>query len=271
VLADAEPDADAKYVADAARSGSLKLVKWLYAKGYRVGGEAMANAAESGNVDLCKWVLGHGIDPTQDAMEAALEGGHVEVLEWLSAMGGTCTSQLLCDAIAVSGVPVVAWCLDHHPHPPDGGYLLELSCLRYQGSEVFEYLADHRGFEESPTELMKAVAHGIFVEFENAFDAAVLTTRYGTPLFPNYMMRAIYHEDVGRVRFALSQGQDVSEECYELLIDNADATLLNEVLLARTVGGSIPEVDHKRIKEALHRFKCRENVSEVLAYHSIVV
>jgi hypothetical protein len=84
VLADLEPDADCDYIADAARSGSLELVQWLYAKGYSVGRRAMTNAAASGNVDLCKWVSGHGLVPTQRAMYAALYQDHDEVLEWLS-------------------------------------------------------------------------------------------------------------------------------------------------------------------------------------------
>jgi hypothetical protein len=85
------------------------------------------------------------------------------------------------------------------------------------------------------------------------------------------MLDAIYGDDLGRLRFALSQGQVVSDRCYEALITSSNAALLNVVLLARKSGGSIPEVDHKRIKEALRRFKCRENVSKVLADHSIVL
>jgi hypothetical protein len=80
VLADVEPDADGDYVAHVARSGSLELVQWLYAKGHVVGEVSLVEAASSGNVELCKWVLDHGLVPEQGAMEAAVEWGHVEVL-----------------------------------------------------------------------------------------------------------------------------------------------------------------------------------------------
>jgi hypothetical protein len=63
----------------------------------------------------------------------------------------------------------------------------------------------------------------------------------------------------------------VSSGCYEELIEVDDATLLNEVLLARKVGGSIPEVDRKLIGIALSENKCRPNAKKVLADHSIFV
>ena len=270
VLADVEPDADARYVADAAQSGSLELVKWLYAKGYTVGEDAMTNAAESGNVDLCKWVSDHGLVPAQNAMKAAVRGGHVQVLEWLSNIGCICTSELLRHAVRAAGVPVVAWCLDHHPHPPDAGDLLVHSCTSLKGCDVFEYLADQRCFHSSPKELMQAAAERKMWKSREAFDAAILVKRYGIPLYSDYMFDSIDRDDLGRLRFALSQGQEVSAKCYETLIVNADTTLLNEVLVARKVGDSVPEADQTLIKQALRGFKCREYVTKVLADHSIV-
>ena len=137
VLADVEADSDAEFIADAAESGSLELVKWLYGKGYAVGGDALANAAASGNVALCKWVSDHGLAPTQSDMEEAVVGGYLHVLEWLLAEGCSCTSEVIERAVRFGGVPVVAWCLDHHPHLPDTDDLLnfhvqtcrELMCL----------------------------------------------------------------------------------------------------------------------------------------------
>ena len=85
------------------------------------------------------------------------------------------------------------------------------------------------------------------------------------------MWEAIHHEDLVRLRFALLHGQEVSVACYDALIEEADPTLLNEVLLARKVGDTFPEGDRGRIKEALRRFKRRECVTKVLADHSIVV
>jgi hypothetical protein len=268
VIADVEPDADVQYVADGAKSGSLELVKWLYAKGYSVGGKAMTNAAASGNVVLCKWVSGHGLDPTQSAMEAAVDEGHVHVLEWLSSIGCRCSSELLRHAVRRGGLSVVAWCLEHHTHPPDAGDLLALSCRNAQGSDVFEYLADQRGFQSTPTELKRAVAprHRF-----GTFDAAILVKRYGIPLSPEYMFWAIDREDISRVRFALSQGQEVSEGCYVELIENADATLLNEVLLARKVGDRIPKADRELIKDVLLDVDCSPNAKMVLADHSFFV
>ena len=175
----------------------------------------MTNAASSGNVALCKWVLGHGIGPTQSAMEAAVEGGHIEVLEWLSTQGCSCTSEVLRHAVRKGGVPVVAWCHDHHTHPPDAGDLLALSCKNKQGSDVFEYLAAQRGLQGSPTELMRVVAENRKWYRMECFDAAILVKRYGTPLYSDYLLDSILHQDVGRLRFALSQGQVASVPCYK--------------------------------------------------------
>ena len=238
----------------------------------------MTNAASSGNVALCKWVLGHGIGPTQSAMEAAVEGGHIEVLEWLSTQGCSCTSEVLRHAVRKGGVAVVAWCLDHHTHPPDAGDLLALSCGNEQGSDVFEYLADQRGFQSSPTELMRTAAELVASKYNEpldstreSFDAAILVKRHGTLLFPSYLLNAIYRGDLGRLRFALSQGQEVSGVCYKALIESWDPTLLHEVLRARTVGGSIPEADQKLIKMALGWDECHPNAKKVLADYSFFV
>jgi hypothetical protein len=266
VLADVIVNADAQYVAFAATSGSLELVKWLCAKGYPVGGRAMRNAASSGNVALCKWVLDHGIGPTQDAMEVAVVGGHVEVLEWLSTQGCSCTRELLRHAVFTGGLPLVTWCLDHHMHPPNAGDLLALSCINELGSDVFEHLVNQRGFQSSPTELMRFVAeHRMFPHRLN-FDAAVLVKRYDTPLYSHYMFDAIRFNDLDRLRFALSQGQEVSMVCYKRLLQETDATLLIEVLLARKVGDSVPEVDYTRIKEALFEVKHYDSVSKVALF-----
>jgi hypothetical protein len=177
VLSDVEPDTDARYIAYAAESGSLELVKWLRAKGYTVGTDAMSNAATSGNVDQCKWVSHHGLAPTQSAMKAAVDGGHVQVLEWLSSMGCMCTRKLLRHAVRRGGVPVVAWCLEHHSHAPDTGDLLVLSCENHRGTDVLEYLTDQRDFQSSPTELMRGAAGNRGRLLRGGCDAAILVKR----------------------------------------------------------------------------------------------
>ena len=265
-----ELEADDDYVADAANSGSVELVQWLYASGYAVGDDTLINAVRSGNVDLCKWVVDHGIAPEEDDMIAAVDGGHVQVLEWLSAHGCSCTTDLLFDAVRMGTVPVVAWCLNHYPHPPDGGALLALSCENRDGSEVFEYLADQRGFQISELELNRALGEHNS-RSPKRFDAAIVVKRYGIPLFPKYMMFAILDEDIGRLRFALSQGLEVSVECYKLLIMKADATYLNEVLLARNVLGRLTTTDWMRIMQALCEVPCPTGAKKVLAEHYIVV
>jgi hypothetical protein len=272
VLADVEPDAAATYVALAAKSGSLELVKWLYARGYAVGGDTLRHAAASGNVELCKWVVDHGLVPTHRAVEAAVRGGHVQVLDWLSTSGCRCTTELLRRAVHIAGVPVVAWCLGHHADAPDARDLLARSCQNEQGTDVFEYLADHRGFQDSPSELMRAASWQVnVVKLADPFDAATLVKRYGTPLYPEYMSDAVRREDVGRLRFALSQGQAVSVDCYKALIKKADPTLLHEVLLARQVGGAVSEDDRTLISEALCEVKCNPCAKKMLEDHSIVV
>ena len=96
-----------------------------------------------------------------------------------------------------------------------------------------------------------------------AFDAAILVKRYGSPLYSCYMLRAIRQEDLGRLRFALSQGQEVSGYCYEALLRAEDAALLNEVLLGRKASGCIPEADRVLIERALRRDKCHPNVKKM--------
>ena len=98
-----------------------------------------------------------------------------------------------------------------------------------------------------------------------------MVKRYGTPLYPIYITDAIEDGHLDRLRFALSQGQEVSGECYKMLTRRPDAAFLNEVLLARKVGGSIPEADCTLIKQALREsysipYTC---VTEVLAEYSI--
>ena len=95
--------------------------------------------------------------------------------------------------------------------------------------------------------------------------------RYGTPLYPDYLFDAIRGGDLDRIRFALSQGEEVTVRCYEALISSSDPTLLHEVLLARKVGGSIPEFDRTLIIEALREVDCNPDANKVLADHSIFV
>jgi hypothetical protein len=270
VLAEMEPNFDANLVADAASSGSVELVKWLHGNGYVVGGRALKNAAASGNVDLCKWVSDHGLVPNESTMKTAAAWQHVAVLEWHLAQGCRCTSEVLASAVHSGGVRAVSWCLDHIPDIPDSSDLLALSC-RYGRSDVFEYLVDERGFQGSPIDLMKAsTEHRMWMQGVT-FDVAILVKRYGARLYSDYLWHSIRHEHLGRVRFALSQGQEVSVECYADLMKSPDTTFLNEVLLARTVGGSIPEGDQALIKQALPRYRYRESVTRMLAEHSIAV
>jgi hypothetical protein len=90
-------------------------------------------------------------------------------------------------------------------------------------------------------------------------------------LFHDYLYEAIEQEDLGRLRFALSQGVEVRAECYERLIDTADAAMLNEVLLTRKIGDNIPEADQGLIRKVLRQVDCHPNPMKVLADHSIVV
>ena len=85
------------------------------------------------------------------------------------------------------------------------------------------------------------------------------------------MWYAVLHEDLGRLRFALSQGVEVAAECYERIIDTADAAMLNEVLLARKIGDNIPEADQALIRKVLRQADCHPNAKKVLADHSIIV
>ena len=90
-------------------------------------------------------------------------------------------------------------------------------------------------------------------------------------LFHDYLYEAIEQEDLGRLRFALSQGVEVRAECYERLIDTADAAMLNEVLLTRKIGDNIPEADQALFRKVLRQADCHPNAKKVLANHSIIV
>ena len=274
VLADGDTD-DYTLLLSAAKSGSVELVAWLHSKGCAVRGGALTNAAASGNLDLCKWVVERGLVPTQDDMEAAVKGGHVEVLEWLRSQGCTCTSRVLRLAVRKAGVPVVSWCLDHHPDPSDAGDLLALSCQNEQGNDMFEYLADERGLRSSPTALMRAAAQ-VDAEHLRAdpFDAAILVKRYGSaraPLYPGYILDAIRREHLGRLRFALGQAQDVSDDCFRALVKTPDAALLQTVLLAWKGGGRLSEADQAHILSCIRDHSIHLNAIAVLKDHSMVI
>jgi hypothetical protein len=62
-----------------------------------------------------------------------------------------------------------------------------------------------------------------------------LVKRYGAPFFAQYMSGAIRRDDVGRLRFALSQGHEVTDNCFLSLFQSTDAALLNGVLVASKV------------------------------------
>ena len=103
---------------------------------------------------------------------------------------------------------------------------------------MFEYLADNRGYESAPEELMVAAVRNSMV-----FDAAVLVKRYRVPLHHTYLGRAIVATDVGRIRFALSHGQVPVAMHYTQLFHSTDVGVLSEVLRARKVDGVLPGAD----------------------------
>jgi hypothetical protein len=96
-------------------------------------------------------------------------------------------------------------------------------------------------------------------------DAAILVKQYGTPLHARYMMDIICREDVGRLRFAVSQGQKCRLPATE------HATLLNEVLLVRKGDGSIHEADRKLISDAVRSTDCVPFAKKVLAHQWLFV
>jgi hypothetical protein len=159
-------------------------------------------------------------------------------------------------------VSVVAWLLDHVAAPHDVD-LLVLSCQNRWGSDVFEYLADNRGYESAPEELMIAAARNSMV-----FDAAVLVKRYRVPLHHTYLGRAIVATDVGRIRFALSHGQVPVAMHYTQLFHSPDVGLLSEVLRARKVDGVLPEADRAHIQHALRVSPFNERAMKVLSDHA---
>ena len=109
-------------------------------------------------------------------------------------------------------------------------------------------------------------------EFGEPFDASILVKRYGAPLFAQYMSGAIRRDDVGRLRFALSQGHEVTDNCFLALFQSTDAALLNGVLLAsKVLSGSIPKADHELIEGVLSRNLCNADAKKVLADVSSVV
>ena len=262
VLANVQPSPADSYIDSAVASGSLALLESLVEAGWSVTSGTVAFAGLSGNIALVQWLMNHGLAPTSDTIEGAVKEGHVHVLEWLMTKGYECTSDLLPVAVTFAKVHVVDW-LFVHCDPPADVDLVELSCQNRWGSEVFEYLVDLRGLKCHP---------GICVSrserWSLTFDAAVVVERYGVPLYPNYLKQAIELNDVRRVRFALSQGQQPTTDDYVELIDSLDATLLSEVLRARQVNGTLAEPDRSRIRHALRVSMFSGYTRELLSDHS---
>ena len=264
LLADFEPLAALPLLEVAVGSGSLDLVTWLYAKGWPVDeSRAVWNALFSGNFDMLHWALDRGFSVTEEAMEGAVVAGHIHMLEWYVAKGGRCSGDWLETAVTSCRVPVVDWLLDHCT-PPDGVDLLVLSCGHESGTDVFEYLFDKRGFRSNPEDLMAAAAVSTF-----GFDVAVVLKRYPqATLDHEYLETALDDEDVGRTRFALSQGLVPSVDDNVDLLNSVDSTLLSEVLIARKVDGTLPEVDRARMREALPHTDRKQSTMKILREHS---
>jgi hypothetical protein len=159
-------------------------------------------------------------------------------------------------------VHVIDWLLDHTTYPDDVD-LLALSRENVWGSEVFEYLFDTRGLRSNAEDLMAAASLSAV-----AFDAAVVLERCHVPLPPTYLEEAIGLEDIGRIRFALSHGQEPTVDNCAILLDSTDGTVLSEVLLARKVGGVLTEVDRSRVGDALPKTSPKPTVMKVLTDHS---
>ena len=262
VLEDVEPMPDDTYMFFAARSGSLALVEWVDEMGWSVDQNTMLSAAGSGSIELLQWLVDRGIAPTSEAMIMAAREGHIHVLEWLMAKGCECTSDLLTVAVQNSKVNVVAWLFARCAPPTDVDLVL-LSCRNKWGSAVFEYLVDVCGLECDPKRCMLALA-----TWDPPFDAAVVAKRFDVPLYTLYLKQAIRFDDVSCVRFALSHGQQLTSSDYISLFDKRDATLLSEVLRARSVNGNIPEPDRSFIRESLPYARSRKIARSVLLPYS---
>ena len=247
-------------------SGSFALVEWLHVQGWSPDRSALVSAAGSGSTDILQWLMDHGLPLSSSAMRAAVCAGHVHVVRWLNANGCEYTSELLLVAVERSTVEVVDL-LFRHCAPADGVDLLEASCRNPRGCSVFEYLADKHGLESDPSRLMAAAA-----KYFSTFDAAVLVKRYGVPLHRGYMKNAIQKRDIGRLRFALSQGTAPSAEAYMELIEIFDGLsepiMLAEVLDARTVNGVIPDVDRTLLERAISASKFNRGAMKLLADRS---
>ena len=101
------------------------------------------------------------------------------------------------------------------------------------------------------------------------FDVAVVLKRYPqATLDHEYLEAAIDDEDVGRTRFALSQGLVPSVDDYVDLLNSVDSTLLSEVLITRKVDGTLPEVDRARMREALPQTDRKQSTMKMLREHS---
>ncbi len=87
---------------EAARRGSLDILKWLASNGCSCSVRTCARAASGGHLGVLKWLRANGCAWDADTCTAAASGGALEVLQWARANGCDWTD-LTCEYAALHG------------------------------------------------------------------------------------------------------------------------------------------------------------------------
>lgn len=100
----------ATIAADAAAGGSLPALQWLRGQGCPLDEAAFAGAARAGNLDVLRWLREQGCAWSDEACAVAAARGHLAVLQWLRAQGCPWDPEAICPAAAANGhLAVVRW------------------------------------------------------------------------------------------------------------------------------------------------------------------
>ena len=85
-------------------------MQWLIQEqGFAMDTIVMANAAKSGDLELVRWLWGQGCDWSAFACQCAARGGHLGVLRWLQANGCPWDAETCSGAVLNGRLATLRW------------------------------------------------------------------------------------------------------------------------------------------------------------------
>ena len=117
----------------AAKGGHLEVLRWARANGCDWNWATCAWAAGAGHLEVLKWARANGCDWDALTCAWAAEGGHLEVLEWARANGCDWDDRTCARAAEGGHLEVLKWAPRHSQMGPDQWLRLGRPDLRESG------------------------------------------------------------------------------------------------------------------------------------------